>query len=189
MRKQIQQICLVVHVFVVAALVVSCGQNSTDSLFSNLSSASCVGGSCLHQNSQNLEIRVNSGGDYRVIAGLADFDLGGDCNEGAFPSNIIKWELYLDGKLKRHSGMHPLVNGQPDLSKNFHSACVDGRFKIYLPLYAISDDGVSRAGLADPAAGGARREYVLEIEVIGFNESGQEQHNSISRKKLFLVPI
>jgi len=109
-----------------------------------------------------LKANVGSGTRYDVPANLTEWNLGGDCNEGGFPSNVIRWELILNGTMVRHSGMLGMVPG----SVSVHSKCVNGRFLLYINLSAIPEDPVNRTGLMT-GAGTNRAAYDLYIEIYG----------------------
>jgi|GEM_PF-1981629 len=118
---------------------------------------------CVMPKAENLSVKANvgSGNDYGVPAGLTEWNLGGDCNEGGYPSNYIRWELYLNGTLVRHSGMLGMAGSNP-----VHSRCVNGRFLLYVNLSSIAEDPVNRSGLMY-GSGTNRAAYDLWIEIYG----------------------
>lgn len=118
---------------------------------------------CVTPKAENLSIKANvgSGNDYSVPVGLAEFNLGGDCNEGGYPSNIVRWELYLNGQMVRHSGMLGMAGNAP-----VHSRCINGRFLLYMNLNSITEDPVNRTGLK-VGVGENRSAYDLYIEIYG----------------------
>lgn len=122
---------------------------------------------CITPVLENLSIKVNMGNatTYTVPAGLSEFNLAGDCNEGGYPANFIRWELQLNGAVVRHSGMSGLSS-----SGNADSRCVNGRFSIYVYLRAISQDQVDRTGLN--TATGVKSSYDLYIEIYGQDSVG-----------------
>jgi hypothetical protein len=125
-------------------------------------SFSCGDGTnCVSAKSENLRLtpHLGSTGEYGVPASLSEFNLGGDCNEGGYPANTIRWELSLNGTVVRHSGM--AVAG----GSTANSRCINGRYLIYINLAAITGDAVNRTGLANGAGG--RSAYDLWIEIYG----------------------
>lgn len=148
----------------------NCGQYSdvsTDN-FSSSSSVDCSKDSdCIVPTSDNLSLKVNVGGgsQYDVPSGLSEFNLGGDCNEGGYPYNIVRWQLYLNGTLVRNSDMTGMTS-----SGNANSRCVNGRFLVYINLSAISADPVNRSGLMT-GVGTNRASYDLYVEIYGMKSS------------------
>jgi len=122
----------------------------------------CDNDNCITPMPENLKITANlKDNQFPVKAGLADFNIGGDCNEGGYASNTIHWELYLDGTLVRHSAM--LITG----STNAEANCVNGRFMIYVNLGSITEDPVNRSGLKISNSGNTRRPYDLYVQLFG----------------------
>lgn len=122
---------------------------------------------CITPTLENLQVKVNMGNatTYTVKSGIAEFNMGGDCNEGGYPANFIRWELQLNGATVRHSGMSGLST-----SGNADSRCVNGRFMIYVYLGAITQDPVNRAGLLTGT--GATSAYDLYVEIYGQDSAG-----------------
>ena len=136
---------------------------------------------CIIPTINNVSLKVNFGGgtEYSVPVDMAEFNLGGDCNEGGYPYNTIRWELYLGGVMVRHSGMG-----------GFDSRCINGRFLIYVYLGAIAaGDNFNRSGLYTPQ--GVRAPYDLWIEVYGQETpGGVPQKNSLKGKmRISLIAI
>jgi hypothetical protein len=138
--------------------------------FVSQASVNCTDDDCITPSIDNLSLRVNYGGgsEFSVTPDLAEFNLGGDCNEGGFPYNTVRWELYLNNQMVRHSGMIPA-----------DSRCINGRFLIYVYLGAnAGGDPVNRTGLMTQA--GTRSPYDLWIEVYGQNTpNGTPQRNTL----------
>lgn len=156
------------------------------------SSVSCVDADCVNQSVDNLNLQVNLGGgtEFGVAANLGEFNLGGDCNEGGFPYNTIRWELYLNNVKVRDSAMLGL--GGTGLAAN--SRCINGRFSLYVNLNSISEDPVNRTGLQIPgstATNVQRRPYDLWIELYGQTvQNGTPQRNTIkARKRISLLAL
>lgn len=120
---------------------------------------------CIMPKPDYLSIKVNVGGgsQYDVPTGLAEWNLGGDCNEGGYPHNTIRWELKLNGTTVRHSGMTGMSGNTP-----VNSRCVNGRFLLYINLSSIPQDPVNRTGLMT-GAGSPRTSYDLYVEIVGQN--------------------
>ncbi len=118
--------------------------------------------------------------------GLTEFNIGGDCNEGGFPSNIIRWELMLNGVIVRHSGMLGMAGPVP-----VHSRCINGRFLLYLNLGPISEDPVDRSGLKTGVSTN-RGSYDMYIEIYGLRSANDPMavRNTIKgRSRLSLSAI
>ncbi len=145
----------------------NCGQYA-DPATATYASASFVpcNATCITPTPENLSIKVNLGtsSDYTVPANLTEWNLGGDCNEGGFNTNLIRWELVLNGATVRHSGMLGMAGAAP-----VHSRCVNGRFLLYINLSSIAEDPVNRTGLLTQT--GARMAYDLYVEIFGMDSS------------------
>lgn len=165
------------------------GYSSTDvSTASGLTSLDCDA-DCISQASDNLEVKVNLGSngvEYSVPAGLSEFNLGGDCNEGGYASSVIYWELSQNGIIVRTSNMPGVVIG----GGVANSKCVNGRFSLYINLSNVSPDPVNRTGLMT-GSGTARGPYDLYIEIKGLTESSAQVKGSTikSRTRVSLLPI
>lgn len=189
-----------VGVLVLTALMITqfnnCGNyNTVSSDLNSVMAISCINESCVTPTLANLAINVNiptGGSDFSVQSGLIDFNLGGDCNEGGFPYNTIKWELWLPtGVMVRNSDM-PGSGSSAGGSQTANSQCVNGRFMIYVNLNnRVSGDPVSRLGLINPQAGGQRTNYDLYIQIYGQTiPGGPIQSNQIgARTRVSLNPI
>ncbi|MGE4130078.1 MAG: hypothetical protein AB7F86_00485 [Bdellovibrionales bacterium] len=146
---------------------------------------SCTTPKCISPSVDNLSLKVNLGGqtEYQPGAAAIDFNLGGDCNEGGYPFNTIRWELYLNNVKVRDSGMLGMAGNAP-----VHSRCVNGRFLLYVNLNAIPEDNVSRVGLSNGTGGTAP--YDLYVEVYGQEvQNGPAQRNLLkARTRIVLKP-
>lgn len=122
---------------------------------------------CINPNVENLSIKVNldGGNTYSVTSGMVDWNLGGDCNEGGYPTNLIRWELLLNGVVVRHSGMYGMNARAP--SSNSNSRCVNGRFALYINLGPIAEDPVNREALATGGGPTSRTSYEMTVEIFG----------------------
>lgn len=141
---------------------------------------------CIMPKSENLQLKVNlsQSGQVDVPPDLIDFNLGGDCNEGGYPYNVIRWELYSNGTRVRESGMTGMVGG----GAAAHSVCVNGRFLIYINLNAIAQDPVNRTGLN---TGAGRGPYDLYVEIFGSetpNGVAMIRNSVKGRHRVSLVP-
>jgi hypothetical protein len=120
---------------------------------------------CILPKPENLQIKPNvgTGNEYSVPVGLTEWNIGGDCNEGGYPYNLVRWELMLNGAVVRHSGMLGMAG-----SNAVNTRCVNGRFLLYINLAAIPEDNVNRSGL-NTGVGTVRSAYDLYIEIYGQN--------------------
>jgi len=143
---------------------------------SSVAAVNCTTPNCVLPTDANLKVTPHLGnGEYAVPANLAEFNIGGDCNEGGYPYNLVHWELLLNGVIVRTSAMN--VAG----TSNAETRCVNGRFFIYVNLVSISQDPVDRTGLKNNS--GVRSAYDLNIEVIGLDAvSGGLQHHAVQGK-------
>lgn len=145
---------------------------------------------CIEPKSDNLKVTPHLGGsgtEYSLPANLQEFNIGGDCNEGGYPYNTIRWELQLNGVKKRDSGMIGMLAKAP--TQNVNSMCVNGRFLLYINLKAISEDNVNRQGLS---TGTTRAPYDLFIEIYGKKSAGDTSpvRNTLKgRTRVSLLPI
>lgn len=144
---------------------------------------------CITPNADNLELKVNlanNGVEYGVSANLTEWNLGGDCNEGGYPHNRIRYELYQNGQMVRNSDM--AVNGVVPTTQ-----CVSGRFLLYINLSAIPSDvnpGLNRSGLS--VGGGARGPYDLYVEIYGLNsqaDGAPKRNAGKGRYRVSLLPL
>ncbi len=167
---------------VLLAPFTNCGQYGEPMLSDESESVlTCTTDDCIQPQPNHLKIQANLTGNLFVVkAGLAEFNIGGDCNEGGYPSNTIHWDLYLNGNRVRHSAM--LING----TSTAESICVNGRFLIYVNLAALrTGDPVDRTGLKT-GNGTERSAYDLYLEIYGHNLDGKKAAQS-SRLRIPLV--
>lgn len=143
---------------------------------------------CVSPVLDNLEVspRLGGGSDFSVAANIAEWNIGGDCNEAGFPYNTIVWELYLNGTKVRDSGMSGMGG-----ATNVNSRCVNGRFMLYMNMSAISSDNVNRTGLSTNGVSTSRAQYDLYIEIFGQETlNGTAQRNTLkARRHVSLLPI
>lgn len=126
---------------------------------------------CTVSDNNNLQINPQ-GGDIGVNAGLTDFNIGGYCNNGAYPSNIVTWTLKLNNVPVRNSGM--TENGQ-----TWNMECTSGGFTGRVFLEAVAEDNVNRTGLYNPSTG-SRTGYTLDITIYGRDLSGVLHQNTVN---------
>jgi hypothetical protein len=140
----------------------NCGQYADPANSVSAASFTPCNTNCIIPTLENLKIGVNMGNasTYTVKAGLAEFNLGGDCNEGGYPYNFIRWELQLNGRTVRTSAMTGMAPSGP-----VDTVCVNGRFMLYVYLGKIAQDNYDRIGLKDES--GTPRAYDLYIEIYG----------------------
>ncbi|NJL25566.1 MAG: hypothetical protein HC902_10600 [Calothrix sp. SM1_5_4] len=142
---------------------------------------------CVTPTLDNLQIKANLGGtssEYSVPANLTEWNLGGECNEGGYKYNYIRWELHLYGQMVRHSGMAVANGGNAD------ARCVNGRFLIYVNLASIAEDPVNRTGLSN---GTNRVSYDLYIEIRAKDDPSSSvpylANPLKARTRVYLIPI
>ncbi len=143
----------------------------------SFSSVVCDTPSCITAKSANLNItpHVGAAGEYGVPPALSEFNIGGDCNEGGYPVNTVRWELWLNGAIVRDSGM-PVAG-----TANGNSRCINGRFLVYVNLAPLtSGDTTNRTGLANGQGG--RSAYDLWIEIYGQTSVGSALDPSLRYK-------
>lgn len=179
MRKVSRFVLMGVVMLLMITQFNNCGNyQAADSTLDSMTAVACLNESCISPDANNLSVIPHLGnGEYAVTAGLAEFNLGGDCNEAGFVNNYIHWDLVDNsGAVVRHSGMQ-IVQGL-----NMESKCVNGRFLIYVilsPINLNNADPYDRTGLMTP--NGVRTSYNLHITIFGSDPktgaSGQYQTN------------
>lgn len=152
--------------------------NGTSSLNSSGSTVGCIEPELYPNEPCPLELRLNSDTDVPISAAVRDFNLGGDCNEGGFSENVIKWELYYNGTLVRNS-----------TTVLADSVCDRGKFSLYVILGNTSEDSTDRTGLVVPNSGGARAQHVLYVEIYGKQDGVEYKNSLMGRKRVYLNPI
>jgi hypothetical protein len=142
----------------------NCGGYSTpNSTMDGSSSVSCTTVTCVVPSSNNLNVTPHLyNGEEGVPANVSEFNLGGDCNEGGYVNNIIRWELFDNtNRSVRNSSMQIAAGVTAD------SRCVNGRFLIYVPLTPLTvnnADPVDRTGLYINTT--TRAAYSLHITIM-----------------------
>jgi hypothetical protein len=158
----------------------NCGDYAQPATTNGASSLSCTTPNCVISTADNLKIIAHlANGEYDLKADINEFDLGGDCNEGGFLVNKIRWELVPSagpqaGQVVRNSGMG-IAGGSPA-----DTVCVNGRFMVYVYLGPIGEDSVDRTGLA--VGGGTRASYNLNITIYGVDPTTGQPFSSIQSK-------
>lgn len=106
---------------------------------------------------------------------VGDFTVGGTCNNGNYPANIVSWQLNLNGQPVRNSSM---ISGTYGTSMN--TTCSGGTFSAYVDLGYINQDPYDRTGLiAYNSAGEAvYSAYTLVVTITGFTSTGAPVQNS-----------
>jgi hypothetical protein len=158
----------------------NCGEYAQPASYLSASSLTCDNNHCITPTVSNLSIQANLGGgsDFKVPANLAEWNIGGDCNEGGYNYNTIVWELYLNGAKVRDSNMTGMISASPSMTVN--SQCVNGRFEIYVNMSAITQDPVNRTGLLS-GSGATRAAYDLYIQIYGKDSAnGVPQPNDLT---------
>jgi hypothetical protein len=117
-------------------------------------------------------ISLNPGGDQAITSSQGDFDVGGTCNAGGFPVNVITWQLKNSaGTVVRNSGM--IFNNQ-----QWNGQCITGKFHLYIVLVPLTEDNNDRTGLKDPTLG-TRSFYTLTMTLTGYDSTGTAQNNNV----------
>jgi len=171
----------------------NCGSYSDPDMVGSFSSFSvtCTNPECVTQKKEDLTVRVNIGGGmiYGVPASLFEWNLAGDCNEGGYPYNTVRWMLCAGANCGGSSGIPPIRSSeQPGLGgglSNVNSNCINGRFMIYVDLRPIPMDNVNRTGLSN---GAVRTPYTLKVIINGHMSpmlSGQDERETL----ISLLPI
>lgn len=166
-KKVLRTLSIGLFVGVVITQFNNCGAAGNPATFAlSASSIACTDVGCVTPTTENLKVVANlNGGQFPVPANLTEFNIGGDCNEGGFPYNTIRWELIdSSGVTRRTSAMTGMAGNQP-----VDSQCVNGRFLIYVNLGAITEDPVNRTGLMN---GSVRTSYSLRITIYGQSTPG-----------------
>lgn len=155
-----------------------------------LASLNCGGRLCIEPNASYLALTANlaSGtSDKTIGVNLSEFNIAGDCNEGGFPYNTIRWELWLNGAAVRNSTM---MGMSPSAAIRMDNRCINGRYFIYVNLAALPEDPRNRTGLLTNGVGSVRSNYQLYIEVIGQDTQYDTNSSRRSRRALVnLIPI
>lgn len=144
-----------------------------------MDSLGCKGSSCISPDASI--VRIDFAPESKPInAQQAEFDVGGDCNEGSYPSNEIKWELKSGNYVARRSS--DLFPGQ--------FRCINGRFQVRVILNKISDTydgGCNRVGLL-ACAQSNRVSYDLDIWIESKELASPLLHRGLT-KTVRLDPI
>ena len=162
MKKASQLVLLGIFALFGLTQFTNCDGYQTPSTLDGASTTSCTNASCVTENPNNLMVTPHiDNGEYGVTAGLSEFNLGGDCNEGGYLNNVIHWDLLLNGRIVRSSNM------QIATGLTAESRCINGRFLIYVtlaPLTINNADPYNRTGLLTET--GVRSAYNLHITIM-----------------------
>ncbi len=109
-------------------------------------------GNCVKANKELLELTIYNSRPIPLVATAVD--VGGGCNEGAFPKNYITWSL-------TRAGFSLLSN------QTTQGQCVDGRFHIRIALPSPFDDS---------------QPYNLSLQIYGVDAYGNVQTNELKGK-------
>lgn len=186
MMKTLKSLGLIAILFVVATQFTNCGQPEIALSESDNSIQDCDA-DCITPKSGNLALNLHVGGSgtqYSVPTGLAEFNLGGDCNEGGFGYNLVRWDLYYGGVMVRNSNM-PMGG-----FSTVNTQCINGRYGLYINLRSIPGyDPVDRAGLR--TSSGGRGTYDLYVEIFGMDSSADTtvERGPNGRIRVSLIPI
>lgn len=177
----------------IAATMVSqftnCGNFSEPANYSSASTLTSCDEDCITESIDNLSVKPNTGNsaEYGVTVDIAEFNLGGECNEGGFPLNTIRWELWQVGSSQPVRTSDMVGSGGAGAQAN--TACINGRFQLYIYLGSgLAEDPVNRQGLG--TANNTRASYDLWIEIQGRTASGTPQRNMLrGRSRVSLIPL
>ncbi|CAM5999383.1 unnamed protein product [Sphagnum balticum] len=131
---------------------------------SSASTLSCSTANCVTPTVTNMRIEANlDNGGFTVPLNMSEFNIGGDCNEGGFPLNLIRWTLMYNNN---GTGNQAVRNSGQAVNQGqvADSQCINGRFLIYVNLGPVSgvDGGIDRTGL-----GGTPGSYSLNLTIYG----------------------
>jgi len=117
-------------------------------------------------NPDMLEIKINipdTPSNYAYSGVTTQFDLGGDCNEGGYPTSIINWHI-------TNTRTQAVV--RDSISAGGAGSCKWGRFQLAI------DTGVA-----------LNEQHTLTVEIIGLDDFGQTANNTIiGRNTIYLNP-
>jgi hypothetical protein len=117
------------------------------------------GEDCVRGNKDLLELRINSGSEVKIYANEVEVNVGGDCNEGGFPDNLIRWEVRPEG-----GGQVLSSSG----SQRLDGKCVNGRYNILVRL---------------PGSLSVGQRLLLSVELVGRDDQGNLVYNTVVAKK------
>ncbi len=166
----------------------NCGNYAEPAVYSSASAITTCDDDCITESVDDLSIKANTGttAEYGVTVDIGEFNLGGDCNEGGFPINVVRWELYQVGRAAAVRTSDMLGTGGTGTQAN--TLCANGRFQLYVFLGSITEDPVNRQGLG--IAGGGRGAHELWIEIRARTPAGTDQINNLSgRSRISLIPL
>lgn len=152
----------------------NCDTYSDNSVFTTFSST-CEGDDCFVQSADLLEIRVVQ--NIELGPTTLVFDIGGDCNEGGFPINKIKYSLFLNNVKKMTS------SDDPTATTNKTSTCILGRFTA-----TVSLPGKLCTSSTAPSAAATHR---LDVELIARTETdGADIRNpQLAKRSINITPL
>lgn len=188
MKTSLRWLALSLVGVVMVTQFTNCGNYAEPAVYSSASAITSCDDDCITESVDNLAIKANTGpsSEYGVTVDIAEFNLGGDCNEGGFPINKVRWELYQVGGTAPVRTSDMLGTGGTGSQAN--TLCANGRFQLYVFLGSITEDPVNRQGLGVP--GGGRAAYDLWIEIRGRTPTGPEQINNLrGRSRVSLIPL
>lgn len=154
-----------VLLFIMLTNFTNCDVYSNNSAF--LAQSTVCGDLCSHNvNADMLEIKINipdTPSNFAYSNILTQFDLGGDCNEGGFPTNVINWYI-------TNTRTQTVV--RDSIAAGGAGVCKWGRF--WLPINTGS---------------ALNEQHTLTVEIVGIDEFGQSANNQIlGRHTIYLNP-
>ena len=193
MRHKIRRSAVLVFGLLILAQFNNCDTAQTASGIGALASMDpsvnlCNGDTCTYQNAANLSVTTSYSSSVGVMPGLQELNIAGDCNEGGFPTNLIRWELKrnVSGTAMTMRSSTMVYNGH-----SMNSQCVRGRFTLDIYLGPITEDMVDRSGLKYANGYPNTTTYSLTIDIIGYDNNGQPYTNSLmgGEQTIYLIPV
>jgi hypothetical protein len=132
---------------------------------SSSSSFACTSATCITPTLENLSITpiLGSSGSYFVSSAMSAFNLAGQCNEGGYPGNVVKWQLMKNGTVVRTSDgpVAQTVNGWGPAN----GVCVNGHFSLYVNV------GPDQNG-SNFSASGLGPGFTVNVSIYGLDSGG-----------------
>ncbi len=159
MRSGWQTLGAIAFLTILLTQFTNCDVYSDSSVFNTFATV-CTGEKCMEPNDSYVEIKVNSEGDIPMNATRLRVDLGGECNEGGYKTNIITWNLYNAAGFVTNS-----------TAVGADTSCRFGRFitKVITPATGV--------------------QYTVEVQIKSFDDSGKEKTSPLAKRRIFLQPV
>lgn len=136
----------------------NCDSYTESSAFQELNSVDqeqtdCSDGVCTSSSIDSLELRtyLNS----LTLNGITDVTLGGDCNDGGFYDNVVKWKVMLNQAIVSDAGGQ-LTSDRCGGAGSFcqRAVCVDGQFTARIRVPSVNAT------------------YEVRFEIVGIDDQG-----------------